>query len=411
MKTYFFTIFIGIFLPMNVFGQNPITDLPSDQDPLKKNKISPTGRLSKEVLEIIKEKGNPEISAERHDQLNLRLNKALLEVDRLEYNALSNKQDLDTCRVYQRKQGEEIQVLREKLIEAKPVIDMKNKLFRAESKVTNLEKARVALINEYQNSIQKAIKVNNLTQAETELKWLEGIVEDGHNKSEEKDLVKNIEAKIAQVALDISEIPKSFKTVFVKGGDYLMKQHTNLSKKQKEEKAIFVADFYMMSTEVTQQQWRWVMQQNPSHYKQCGDECPVESVSWTEVQDFIGKLNQLTGRNFRLPTEEEWEYAAYADNKPAVPQNTQAFVNEVGWNERNSNRRTHPVAQKKPNSIGLYDMVGNVSEWTSSPYLHSQRPMYYCRGGAAVFFNERSPVDQDKKGAVIGFRLCYSKEE
>ena len=128
--------------------------------------------------------------------------------------------------------------------------------------------------------------------------------------------------------------------------------------------------FYLGKYEVTQDQWQAVMGNNPSKFSGCG-RCPVENVSWNDVQAFIGKLNAKSGeRRYRLPTEAEWEYAAragtstdtYAGNLTQKLGND-PVVNSIAWYKNNSGNRTHPVGQKAPNAFGLYDMLGNVWEW------------------------------------------------
>jgi len=126
--------------------------------------------------------------------------------------------------------------------------------------------------------------------------------------------------------------------------------------------------FYMGKYPVTQAQWKAILGDsilgNRSHFK--GDNLPVESVSWDDAQVFLRRLNLATGKNYRLPTEAEWEYAARGGNK------SQGFIyagsdklKEVAWHNENSGNKTHPVGQKKPNELGLYDMYGNVYEWTT----------------------------------------------
>ena len=134
-------------------------------------------------------------------------------------------------------------------------------------------------------------------------------------------------------------------------------------------------DFYLQRTEVTQGQWRAVMGNNPSFFLNCGDQCPVEQVSWVDVQQFITKLNQTDPTlEYRLPTEAEWEYAARAGSTTALPngelagdKGAQLFhdaqVDQLAWYVGNSEEGTHPVGQKQPNAWGLVDMHGNVQEW------------------------------------------------
>lgn len=122
--------------------------------------------------------------------------------------------------------------------------------------------------------------------------------------------------------------------------------------------------FRMLRTEVTQGQWRAVMGTNPSSNTTCGDLCPVERVSWHDVQTFLQRLNQQDpGKNYRLPTEAEWEYAARAGSTGDYAGT--GVLNDMGWWNGNSAGRSRPVAQKSPNAFGLYDMHGNVWEWVS----------------------------------------------
>ena len=118
--------------------------------------------------------------------------------------------------------------------------------------------------------------------------------------------------------------------------------------------------FYLQTTEVTQGQWKRVMGNNPSRFNKCGDDCPVEQVSWNDARDFISRLNQMAKTDkYRLPTEAEWEYAAKAGSSSS----RYGDCNDIAWYADNSNMKTHAVGQKLPNAWGLYDMLGNVWEW------------------------------------------------
>ena len=158
----------------------------------------------------------------------------------------------------------------------------------------------------------------------------------------------------------------TFKMILVNHGTFTM--GSTLEKpKTLAHKVTISKDYYMGETPVTQALWQAVMGDNPSEFK--GDNNPVENVSWNDCQEFINKLNRLTGRKFRLPTEAEWEFAARGGNKSNHTQYAgSSDIDEVAWCKSNSGGKTHPVAQKKPNELGLYDMSGNVREWCNDRY-------------------------------------------
>jgi len=128
--------------------------------------------------------------------------------------------------------------------------------------------------------------------------------------------------------------------------------------------------FSLQTTQVTQGQWEKVMGNNPSSFKIWGDNCPVESVSWDDAQEFIRKLNQVEGtEKYRLPTEAEWEYACKAGSTTRYYfGDDEAKLGEYAWYDKNSDNKTHPVGQKKPNGWRLHDMHGNVWEWCQDWY-------------------------------------------
>jgi len=122
--------------------------------------------------------------------------------------------------------------------------------------------------------------------------------------------------------------------------------------------------FWLQTTEVTQGQWQKVMGYNLAYFMK-GDNYPVESVSWNEVQYFLKKLNAMDpGKNYRLPTEAEWEYACRA----GTTDEQYGELDAIAWYEGNSDGQTHPVGRKQPNAWGLYDMLGNVWEWCQDRY-------------------------------------------
>lgn len=162
-----------------------------------------------------------------------------------------------------------------------------------------------------------------------------------------------------------------FTMVAVEGGTFTMgatsEQVGDAFDNEKPAHQVTLSDYYIGQTEVTQALWEAVMGSNPSGHK--GDNLPVENVSWNDCQEFIQKLNQLTGKQFRLPTEAEWEYAARGGRKSRGYK--YAGSNDIGsvaWYWENSGNGTHPVATKQANELGIYDMSGNVWEWCSDWY-------------------------------------------
>ena len=130
--------------------------------------------------------------------------------------------------------------------------------------------------------------------------------------------------------------------------------------------SVMLSSYYIGQTEVTQALWTAVMGSNPSEFR--GDRRPVERVSWNDCQTFISRLNAKTGKNFRLPTEAEWEYAARGGHSGGSKYAGSDNINNVAWYYDNSGRETHNVATKSPNSLGIYDMSGNVLEWCQDWY-------------------------------------------
>ena len=144
--------------------------------------------------------------------------------------------------------------------------------------------------------------------------------------------------------------------VYVEGGSFRMGYGIYIH-------TVHLSSYYIGKYEVTQGLWSAVMGSNPSFFKK-GNNYPVEDFSWNDCQEFIKKLNQKTGKKFRLPTEAEWVYAARGGNKKQnYVYSGSNTISSVAWYEDNSNKSTHPVGQKSPNGLGIYDMSGNVAEW------------------------------------------------
>ena len=221
----------------------------------------------------------------------------------------------------------------------------------------------------------------------------------------------------------------TFKMVYVQGGAFTMgctsEQGNDCFDEERPAHRVTLDDFHIGETEVTQALWQAVMGSNPSDFK--GDNRPVDNVSWNDCQAFIQKLNQLTGRTFRLPTEAEWEYAARGGkHHSGYKYSGSNEVGYVAWYYENSGyqtHQTHPVKSKQPNMLGLYDMSGNVWEWcldwlgnySSASQTNPQGPASgssrVLRGGSWIDFaggcrvSRRSGRSPGHRYSGYGFRL------
>ncbi|MDD4928581.1 MAG: SUMF1/EgtB/PvdO family nonheme iron enzyme [Gallionella sp.] len=168
-------------------------------------------------------------------------------------------------------------------------------------------------------------------------------------------------------------------------------------------------NYELAQFEESQAEWRAVMGNSPSQFKSCGASCPVEQVSWDDIQVFLQKINAMTGRHYRLPTEEEWEYACYGGSQSDYCGGND--MNAVAWTNANSLGLSHPAGQKLANGYGLFDMSGNVWEWVSD-CREGNCTRRVVRGGAwnnnpqYAHASYRSRVDTAHHSDYIGFRLA-----
>lgn len=211
--------------------------------------------------------------------------------------------------------------------------------------------------------------------------------------------------------------------IYVSGGSFLMgSDDDEADSYEKPVHRVSLSSYWIGKYEVTQELWEAVMWNNPGHSK--GSRKPVEQVSWDDCQEFIRKLNALTGQNFKLPTEAQWEFAARGGNSSnGYKYSGSDYINNVAWYENNSGARTHDVGTKSPNELGIYDMSGNVSEWCSDlPRRYDSssvtKPsglssgMRLVRGGSCFLSSWHSRVSYRATSEIeqriwhIGLRLC-----
>jgi len=222
----------------------------------------------------------------------------------------------------------------------------------------------------------------------------------------------------ANMAGDVWIEPKTgMAFIWVPGGYFMMGSNSGEASEQPIHK-VYLDGFWIGKHEVTQGQWKKIMANNPSEFKNCGDDCPVESVSWFSCQNFIKKI----GNNFSLPTEAQWEYAARSGGKNELYSGGND-LDRFAWYTKNSKMKTHKVGIKAPNGLGICDMSGNVWEWcedwrghyiageTRNPQGPDSGSYRVTRGGA--WYSNPSWVRTTNRGRfypefkylLIGFRL------
>jgi formylglycine-generating enzyme required for sulfatase activity len=202
-------------------------------------------------------------------------------------------------------------------------------------------------------------------------KWVQLALEDNFKQPKLKNK-KTMKKQAITFLLILAGFLTSFgqsypEMVNVVGGTFTMgctsEQGSECQDDERPAHQVTLSDFSIGKYEVTQAQWLAVMGSNPSYFSGC-ESCPVEAVSWDDIQSFLSKLNSMTGKNYRLPTEAEWEYAARGGSQSGgYKYSGSNDLATVAWYDDNSGSKTHPVGQKSPNELGLYDMTGNVWEW------------------------------------------------
>ena len=181
----------------------------------------------------------------------------------------------------------------------------------------------------------------------------------------------------ASGVLDFTDEKIGVEMAFVRGGTFVMgctPEQETCWDFEKPAHSVTLSDYYIGKYTVTQKLWQSVMGTNPSYYDK-GDSLPVHNVTWADVQEFISKINAMTGRNYRLPTEAEWEYAARGGTKSKGYKYAGSDnINDVAWYSENSQSKIHKAGGKEPNELGIYDMCGNISEWVNDRYGYKYEP-------------------------------------
>jgi len=214
--------------------------------------------------------------------------------------------------------------------------------------------------------------------------------------------------------------------VIIPGGSFLM--GSNEYQNAKPVHRVTIKSFAMGKYPVTQREWKAIMGDNPSFFKDSGDDAPVENVSWDDVQQYIQKLNARSGQHYRLPSEAEWEYAARAGSQGKwCFGDDENKLEKYAWYDKSGNTGTYRVGQKLSNAFGLHDMHGNVWEWVQDVWHHNyedapkdgsawvadgKKQERVFRGGSWVNLPlvlrsaDRDRVAPDNRFDFLGFRLA-----
>ncbi len=286
----------------------------------------------------------------------------------------------------------------------------------------NLPQANVSLRTMIDNTIKQVSKQSNKAQIPGRYDELTGdfyfLVSGSSIPEKPKPVVSQEEPEKPKKDL----LPYEPIMVFVTGGSFEMGSNIG-DDDEKPVHSVNLSDYFIGKYEVTQVQWKAVMGENPSYYMRC-DSCPVERVSWDDVQVYLEKLNRMTGKSYRLPTEAEWEYAARGG------QSSRAYVyaggnsaETVGWIWENSGNKTHQIGLKPANELGIYDMTGNVWEWcndwyepysSSNPDGSSSSTYKVLRGGSWYADHHGSRITNrynyatDYRDYICGFRVALT---
>lgn len=305
----------------------------------------------------------------------------------------------------------DIPVINEKIVEIreKPIIKKEKTVEKKENNIKTITK--IESDNKEHIVPEKTEKVSKEeTEKKYELAKLSII-----GKDENEAIEKNLNIILNKIDIEM---------IYIEGGTFTMGSKFG-NNNQRPEHLVKISSFYIAKYETTQEQWRIIMGNNPSFYGNCGKLCPVENVSWDEVQDFLKKLSDLTKKKYRLPTEAEWEYVAtYGyDFDEEVQKEYTKTINNDKWFLENSTKQINNVGFKTPNNLGILDMSSGVFEWVSdwyakynvkvveNPVGQSYGKLKVIRGGSWSDFIKhynlkfRYSLSNKERSKNIGFRV------